>query len=116
MGAIRQLGENPVERDDWDLEKARAVGSQREGLCVSKDSWFPVEALAPGLRWSLSVRMGTETQVKTEPISLPQLPCPRAPGYSQQCTVGRRVAGLSLWLSTLAPSLRSFSLPQFPLL
>lgn len=45
VGAIRQLGENPVERDP---EEARAVGAQREGLCVNKNSWFPAEASAPG--------------------------------------------------------------------
>lgn len=37
-----------MERDDRDLEKARATEAQREGLCVSKNSWFPVAASAPG--------------------------------------------------------------------
>lgn len=37
-----------MERDNRDLEKARAAGAEKEGLSVSKNNWFLVRASAPG--------------------------------------------------------------------
>lgn len=55
-----------MERDDRDREKARAAGTQREGLCVSKNSWFPVEASAPGPETVCLVSDGTETETRAK--------------------------------------------------
>lgn len=50
VGAIRQLGENPVERD---LEEARVVGAQREGFLCEQEQLVSCRGLSPrGLRQS----------------------------------------------------------------
>lgn len=60
-----------MERDDRDLEKARATGAEREGLSVSENNWFLVKPQPQGQGQSIQCQDGDGTQVKTRDKPFP---------------------------------------------